>query len=149
MQMLASSLKFVATKYQADYLGYVLMPNHIHLIIFFRDRNELSNLMRDFKKYSSIQVRRMLEKENNIDLLDKLRFEKREQKFRVWTSRFDDKIITSREDLERILDHIHNNPLQEKWGLVNNPEDYLYSSVAFYYKEKESILPVVHYREHF
>ncbi len=149
MQMLASSLKFVATKYQADYLGYVLMPNHIHLIIFFRDRNELSNLMRDFKKYSSIQVRRMLEKENNIDLLDKLHFEKREQKFRVWTSRFDDKIITSREDLERILDYIHNNPLQEKWGLVNNPEDYLYSSAAFYYKEKESILPVVHYREHF
>jgi hypothetical protein len=30
------------------------------------------------------------------------------------------------------MDYIHNNPLQDKWRLAEYPEDYRYSSAAFY-----------------
>jgi len=43
------SINFVNKKYETDILGYVIMPNHIHLIIYFKQKNELSNWMRDMK----------------------------------------------------------------------------------------------------
>ncbi|MBL0309650.1 MAG: hypothetical protein IPP77_08240 [Bacteroidetes bacterium] len=34
-------------------------------------------------------------------------------------------------------DYIHDNPVQEKWGLSIFPEDYKYSSASFYYHGKD------------
>ena len=33
---------------------------------------------------------------------------------------------------EQKIEYIHNNPLQEKWNLANEPQDYKYSSATFY-----------------
>ncbi|HRO43059.1 MAG TPA: transposase [Flavipsychrobacter sp.] len=52
--IVVGSLNFCAEKYKADILGYVFMPNHLHLIIYFREDNHLSDLMRDFKKLTSV-----------------------------------------------------------------------------------------------
>jgi len=30
------------------------------------------------------------------------------------------------------MNYIHNNPLQPQWNLVDNPEDYKYSSAKYY-----------------
>ena len=60
------------------------------------------------------------------------------QKF--WQYRFDDVYIYS-EDIYRIkLNYIHYNPI--KAGLVNKPEDWLYSSVNFYLKGQSYIVKV-------
>jgi REP element-mobilizing transposase RayT len=41
---LISSINFVAGKYNAEILGYVIMPNHLHFIIIFNEEeNQLSN----------------------------------------------------------------------------------------------------------
>jgi len=53
------------------------MPNHIHVILYFEIENRLSDYMRDFKKYTSGEIRRLIEKEQNDQLIDKLRFERR------------------------------------------------------------------------
>jgi len=34
--------------------------------------------------------------------------------------------------MQQKIDYIHNNPLQDKWQLVQYPEDYKYSSARFY-----------------
>ena len=36
--------------------AWVIMPNHIHLIISRRGEHSLSDIMRDFKKYTSTQI---------------------------------------------------------------------------------------------
>ncbi|MEZ4902490.1 MAG: transposase [Spirosomataceae bacterium] len=54
--ILIESLRFVGEKYEADYLGYVLMPNHLHLLIYFKKKNQLSNLMRDFNRTGGPEV---------------------------------------------------------------------------------------------
>ena len=148
-RILADSLKFVANKYEADYLGYVLMPNHLHIIVYFKKENQLSNLMRDFKKFTSVEIRRLVENEGRSELLQKLRYSHREQKLKIWQDRFDDVCIRSRKVLETKLNYIHGNPLQENWNLVSSPEQYTYSSAGFYETGIQNNLDVIHYREYF
>ena len=40
--------------------------------------------------------------------------------------------LNSKKKIEQKLEYIHLNPLQEKWNLVNRPEDYKWSSAKFY-----------------
>jgi putative transposase len=148
-RVLIDSLIFVAKKYEADYLGYILMPNHLHLLIYFKKKNQLSNLMRDFKKFTSGEIRRLIEAEGRLELLDQLRFEKRDQKFKLWQDRFDDVFIKSREMAATKIEYMHLNPLQAHWNLALRPEDYPYSSANYYETGSDGALPVVHYMDYF
>ena len=148
-RILIQSLQFVGNKFDADYLGYVLMPNHLHFIVYFRRENQLSALMRDFKKFTSGEIRRLVEKDDRLDLLEKLRCQSPNQKFKLWQDRFDDVNIRSRKVLEAKLNYIHENPMQEHWKLVDSPEKYPYSSAVFYENGIPSGLEVIHYLEYF
>jgi len=147
--LIMQSLGFVNEKYQADLLGYVIMPNHLHLILYFKDLNHLSDYMRDFKKFTSTQIRKSLESRGYLDLIEKIRVEEKNRQFQVWQNRFDDLYLDNIKMLETKLAYIHLNPLQKHWGLVKNPEDYPYSSALFYEKGQLQELQVVHYLEYF
>lgn len=71
-------------------------------------------------------------------MLEKLRYKKGKQKFKVWQDRFDDVVLFTRKVLEIKLEYIHQNPV--KAGLVDYPTDYLHSSAGFY--ENGSIPPI-------
>lgn len=66
-------LKFVNKKYKGSIVAYVFMPNHIHLVIYFHEKN-LSDYIRDFKKYTSTHIRKMIDAEGNEKLLNNLRY---------------------------------------------------------------------------
>jgi len=53
--------------------GWVIMSNHIHLIISCNDDFELSHTLRDFKKFTSSQIVDAIEK-NNRESRKKLAF---------------------------------------------------------------------------
>ena len=40
--------------------------------------------------------------------------------------------LYTRKVFEQKLNYIHNNPLQERWNLVENAADYNYSSAKYY-----------------
>jgi len=147
--IVADSLNFCAEKYQADILGYVFMPNHLHLIIYFRGDNHLSDLMRDFKKFTSVKLRHEIESLGKNRLLENLRYQYREQKFKVWTDRFDDVVLRTRRIAAIKLEYIHNNPLQEHWQLVSHPADYKFSSASFYEGVTENPIRLTHLLEYF
>lgn len=94
--------------------------------------------MRDFKKFTAFKIRKQIEDEKKIKLLNKLRFVRKEQKFKIWQDRFDDVVLYTRKVLEVKLDYIHMNPV--KAGLVDSSEKYLHSSASFY---KEGIQPPI------
>src|SRR4051812_19737653 len=87
-QIIAKSLDFVNRKYKVDLPVYVLMPNHIHLILRFREEVKLSEYMRDFKKFTSGELQRQLVKNGDIEILSKLKTET--GTYKVWKDRFDD-----------------------------------------------------------
>jgi putative transposase len=82
-------------------------------------------------------VRRLLEKENDAVLLEKLKYEHRTQTHKVWMDGFNDIWLEKRELVETKIHYIHNNPLQPHWALVDKPSDYPYSSAGFYYLENQ------------
>jgi putative transposase len=146
MEILSESLNFCANKYHADILGYVLMPNHIHLILHLAEGSKRGDLLRDFKKFTSTKIRQEIEK-CQPEQLAALRYQQNGQVFKVWKDKFNELYLESRELLEVKLGYIHKNPLQSHWNLTNRPEDYLYSSALFYATGIQNKVFVRHYRD--
>ncbi|NLT49406.1 MAG: hypothetical protein GXX85_00640 [Ignavibacteria bacterium] len=141
-KIIIESLKFCIEKYKCSLIAYVLMPNHIHLILFYNDKPEVSGFMRDFKKYTSVKIRQLLQCEEQNGIVEKLKYEKAGQKYKVWQDRFDAVIIRHKNVLITKMKYIHNNPVKN--GLVEKAEDWNYSSAGFYVTEKEMYIPVTH-----
>jgi len=148
IEIVQQSLKYCCKKYQASIVGFVLMPNHIHSILHFVKGEDRIHFMRDFKKYTSFRIRKEVEAYDKI-LIEKLRFRSRKQRFKIWQDRFDEVYLESVKILEIKLDYIHDNPLQEKWQLVDKPEDYEHSSALFYAEEIQHEIGLIHYLDFF
>jgi len=146
--IIANSMNFVAVKYNISILGYVIMPNHFHILLYFNEENKLSDAMRDLKKFCAFEIRKYLETNESL-LLNRIRIENEKQVFKVWNDRFDDVWIGNRELLEVKLEYIHQNPLQAHWSLSEYPEDYNYSSAAFYLGNEYDIIKLTDYRNIF
>jgi putative transposase len=133
-QVIIESLAFLAEKKRVEIFGFVIMPNHIHLIWRLNDRLYRENVQRDFLKFTSQQIIVDL-KINNPDELEKYRVNAKDRKYQIWERNALSVDLYSKEVLEQKLIYIHNNPMQEKWNLATEAESYLYSSVRFYEKE--------------
>ncbi len=51
--------------------------------------------------------------------------------------------------IEQKLEYIHNNPVQGKWMLANDPLGYKYSSARFYENGDKEFGFLFHYMEYF
>jgi putative transposase len=145
-QIILDNFHFYNQKYEAHLVAYCLMISHIHFIIYFQKQGVLSEYMRDFKKYTSLQLHTHLAAKHP-EIARKLVYNYRSQRFKFWQSNYDDLCLYTRKICEIKLDYIHNNPIEA--GLVTIPEAYKYSSASFYYAEKTVKSELLHYRELF
>ena len=129
------SLKYCQKEKGLNLFAYVIMSNHIHLLAQSEVGN-LSGFIRDFKNFTSKRFIDFIncEKESRSDWL-KLVFTyhgkfKDNQKFQVWTHEKHAEHIYRLKFIEQKVNYIHNNPVRS--GIVDNPEDYLYSSARNY-----------------
>ena len=67
-QIIINNLNFYRNKFSFKLLGYVIMPWHLHLLMQLSEKhNDISKVMQDFKKYSSIQiVQQLLKNKENL-----------------------------------------------------------------------------------
>ena len=122
--------------------AYVIMTNHIHMIISQKGTNELSGIMRDLKKFTSFKLIGALmenDQESRKDWLLKMFEEKGLQnshntKYQFWQEGNHPVELISSEMIEQRLDYIHQNPV--KAGFVHKAEDFVYSSAMNYCGEK-------------
>ena len=142
-RILSDSLNFVNEKYRVHTLAYVFMPNHIHLILLFEDGEVISSYMRDFKKFTSGEIRREIERQGRVDLLQKIKYKTKTQLYKVWQDRFDDFYLLNEKIFLIKMNYIHQNPVRK--GLCETVSDYRYSSGRFYFKEEETDVKMVHY----
>ncbi len=141
--ILINSLKHQIIEHDATLIAYVIMPNHLHLILYIPNGESVSDFMRDFKKYTSTKIRQMLDCQNYKDLVERLRSNakgKKNRVFKFWMDRFDDLIITTEKTLGVKINYIHNNPIKER--LVDKPEDWKFSSARNYILDDHSIISV-------
>jgi putative transposase len=139
--LLIESLNFCNKKYNASLVSYALMPEHLHLMIYFREENHLSEYMREFKKFTSVRIRKYWEKENPA-MAKKITVNTPIQTYKVWMDRFDDLHLYSTKVCYTKLRYINNNPVER--GLCERPQDYEYSSAAFYAGKSDQKAQLVH-----
>lgn len=143
-QIAIDNLNFYREKYKFLLLGYVIMPEHVHFLLYtFPDLGKISDIMRDWKWSTAFDIKEQCLKDDRDKLLDEFRLNaKRSGRhgYQIWMPRFDDVLIYSKEQYEIKLNYIHNNPV--KRGLVDKPEDWKYSSARNYLLGDHSIIRV-------
>ena len=134
--LIMDSLRYCQKEKGLEIYGYCLMPSHLHMIARAGGEESLSNILRDFKKYTSKALIKGIGNgsESRREWLltyfsDKGRCGKNEG-YRIWQEGNHPMEITSNKFFDEKLDYIHNNPVSEMF--VENPEDYFFSSARNY-----------------
>ena len=131
--------KVLKSTYRCDVLAYVIMPNHLHCILYFKDDGfDLNKIISNGKRFMAYEMIKRLEENKETALLSTLsellteREKKKGQLHKVFKDSFDAKAIFSDKFMTQKLDYIHHNPVSGKWNLVNDFTDYEHSSASFY-----------------
>ncbi len=148
-RIIVDSLHHLQTTSKMKLFVFVVMPNHIHLIAHFIKEHPLSDVMRDFKKFTARQIYHQFQAEENTKVV---RFVKKEgeavnQEYKIWEDGYDARDVFSIEFIQQKMDYIHHNPCQPQWKLVDTPEEYLWSTAGFYFEGKPCLIPIDDVRE--
>ena len=122
------------------------MSNHLHLIV--RSKNgTLSDTVRDFKKFTATSILEQIETGNESRkkwLLSEMAFaarkHKRNSNYQFWTHENHAVELSTNEMIDQRLNYTHQNPV--KAGIVDNAEDYIYSSARNYCDDMDCLIEV-------
>jgi putative transposase len=126
-------------------VGYVLMPEHFHLLIWPWEQAHPSQIMQRLKEHTAQFILKNLRRNRQYawcaKMLTRLKLPPTvhdEAHYRVWQRRFyDPNVWSDKKRLEK-LNYMHNNRV--KRGLVSQPSDWPWSSWRFYFLNDASML---------
>lgn len=128
------SLNFYRYQFKCKLLGYVIMLDHLHLLIYpTGDSSVVSDFMRDFKRFTSGRIARQAELEGKTEWVTHFQASGEETKRaekKVWQDSFWEQFIFTEKFLTEKLNYIHMNPVRA--GMVDDPAKYSYSSYRNY-----------------
>jgi REP element-mobilizing transposase RayT len=117
--------------------AYVIMSNHLHCIARAEEPHRLSDVIRDFKKFTASRIIESISEapESRRDWLKIVmeyyaRFNKNNSYFQFWQNGNRPMELFSPTFIYQKLNYIHDNPVVAGW--VERPEHYLYSSASNY-----------------
>jgi putative transposase len=139
-------LKDLSAKKLIVIYGFVIMPNHLHLIWELISKNGKEMPHASFNKGTGHDLINDL-KDNYTSVLPFFEVNKKDRSYRIWERDPLAVLMDSREKLEQKLNYIHNNPLHEKWKLADRPENYYWSSAKFYETGKDDFGFLVNYMD--
>ena len=121
--------------------GYVFMTNHIHVIWKARDGNKLSDIVHSFKRYTTQEIKKLLNDESRKYISGLIKTSKYKRgEFQVWQQYNYPELVEKDKFFLEKLKYIHNNPVKK--GYVAKPEDWLYSSARNYILEDNSVFEI-------
>ncbi|MBZ5659314.1 MAG: transposase [Acidobacteriia bacterium] len=119
-------------------VGYVVMPEHIHLLISEPAAGTPSTVIQILKQRVSRRLRR--KKRGPTRQLNLMFAHGNDSLPRFWQRRFYDFNVWSLKKRVEKLHYMHMNPLKRK--LVDHPKDWPWSSFAFYANPKQALIRV-------
>lgn len=148
-QIFVDSLQYSINNKGLIVHAWIIMTNHVHLIIS-SDTAKLEHLVRDIKKFTSKQIVKAIqenEKESRRDwMLNIFSFTGKQNNnnkdFQFWKQDYHPIELNSHEKLRHRLDYLHENPVRS--GLVWEPCHYKYSSAIDYYSNQRGLLTIQH-----
>ena len=132
--IIVDSLKYCQQHKGLIIYAWVLMSNHLHAIVGTTGENTLSDIWRDFKKFTSKEILNTLQTMPNESrrewMLNRFEYsgknDKKIKNYRFWQEGNDAQEVFLNDYFEQKLNYIHYNPVIVEF--VNSPEDYRYSS---------------------
>jgi putative transposase len=129
----------IRERYQFALVGYVVMPEHVHLLIGEPAKGTPSVVLKVLKQRVSRDLRRRKRRvpagqmrlaltggDGNVP--------------RFWQPRFYDFNVWSAKKIREKLEYMHRNPVTRK--LVEHPKDWPWSSWSFYAKGEAGLVPI-------
>ena len=120
-------------------VAYVIMPDHVHTILYFPETGfDLNKIIGNAKRFMAYEIINRLEQMKRNDILEYLaaevsgREKKKGQLHKVFIDSFDAKAIYNQKFFNQKFDYIHLNPVRGKWQLVDDYTEYEHSSASFY-----------------
>lgn len=101
-------------------LSWVIMPNHVHLLLTPHAEHSLTEIVRSLKSYTAHEANKLL---------------KRTGKF--WFEDYFDRYIRDADHYAAVVRYIENNPV--KAGLCSAPEDWRYGSA--WWRHRSAVVP--------
>lgn len=133
-------------------LGYVIMPNHVHLLLYFEKKDKsLNTVIGNGKRFIGYEIIKRLKSQKEDLLLAMLSDgvdpaeRKRNKQHEIWQGTFDVKECRTEAFILQKLNYMHFNPCTEYWKLSEKPHDYEHSSAAFYNFGKQGKVAVKDY----
>jgi putative transposase len=122
--LLLRILEQVRRRYRFVVLGYVVMPEHVHLLISEPERGNPGTVVQVLKQRSARAVLREMRKRKVAEQASL--WPDREIEAHVWQARFYDFVVYTRKKRLEKLHYMHQNPVKRR--LVVEPEQWRWSS---------------------
>jgi len=153
--ILVQELARVRAEYRFKLVGYVVMLNHVHLLMGEPVKGTPSTAMQMLKQRVSRKMRRnsgtvggpssvgapssVCEGGSRAQLASRLNEDDQEGK-PFWQERFYDFNVYRSGKVKEKLNYMHANPVIR--GLVAHPKDWPWSSWSFYFQKGKGLLPM-------
>jgi len=119
-------------------LSYVIMPEHIHLVVVPAKELEFGPVIGELKRISAKRIHELLRVKNS-DLIKRLIVTRNgRQRFALWQRRCFDHNCRSDESVWEKIEYCHNNPGTR--DLVSRPDDWQWSSCRWYQGRQGAVL---------
>lgn len=94
-------------------LAWVIMPNHVHVLIETQESHPLYRIVHSWKSYTAVMANRLLGREGPF-----------------WFREYFDRFVRNERHLTNVIRYIHDNPV--KAGLVFEAREWCFSSARLY-----------------
>jgi REP element-mobilizing transposase RayT len=135
--IIADSLNYCVKEKGLECYAWVLMSNHMHTVVRTKPPFRLSDVIRDFKKFTSkkiVSTMQEIPESRREWLLNKFAYwahsTGRAQEYKLWQDSNHAICLDGGKRLSERINYTHQNPVKQL--IVSRAEDYLFSSACDY-----------------
>ena len=141
-RIVLDSLEYIRANKGTAINAFVLMPSHLHAILWPENDISLSDILRDFKRFTSKAISALAVEKSHHQYLQQFMQARRENRaqdvsqYQVWQEGSHPEILYTEQFAQQKLDYVHKNPIRA--NLVEIAEDWPYTSAGAYFSDKET-----------
>ena len=144
-RIVLDSLAHIRSHKKTQLNAFVVMSTHLHAVLWPEEGVNLSDVLRDFKRYTSRAISRGASRLGHhsfirafVDARRSGRAQSTSQ-HQVWQEGSHAEAIYSDDFARQKMEYIHNNPVRA--NLVGRPEEWSYSSARMYLLNEQTCPP--------
>jgi len=143
INIITDNLNFCINERSLRVYAYVIMPNHLHMVVFDAkfDNAHLQMTLAEFRKFTGHKLADYVDNNLATSLSRVIRNNSLNDRRRlVWIPGWHAEALASEAFLNQKVEYIHQNPVRK--GFVDVPEAWRYSSAAYWVSGQEGEIPI-------